>query len=343
MADMFSDFLGSLFGGGSGGGGIAGNIFNTLIAGATGGFKGRPQWRDLQFMNDATNRLWPDEIKRQGQFLEGLAPSQGAAMETLAPHQAAAYNTYQDATFGQDTARQTERIKSMASGLGMSPWEITGAGGATPLPSPSGPAPQGAQGRNPMPDFLSALTPLKIAEMSNKTSLMTAKMQTDTQRYIADQSTGKGGVARAQIEQAAATVENLRQSTKTGEASANLIWTQAQAAENEIALNTIRTFAQYAGQTSMEFMGYKSTTTNNFPALLKLYQKMTNTANLQGNQDNLSDLIRSMPADEWSKINRDIDRVAGMIQKGASDFVTGAGENIHNFLDSIVGNNDHKH
>lgn len=336
MADFFSDFLSSLTGGGSGGS-FLGQAFNTLVAGATGGFKGRPQWRDLQFMNDATNRLWPDEIKRQGQFLEGLAPSQGAAMETLAPHQAAAYNTYQDATFGADTARQTDRIKSMASGLGMSPWEITGAGGATPLPSPSGPMPQGAQGRNPMPDFLSALTPLKIAEMSNKTSLMQTKMQSDTQRYIADQQTGKGGVAQAQIEQAAATVENLRQATKTGKASESLLWTQGYAAENEAALSTIRTLAQYAGQTSVEFMGYKSTTTNQFPALVRLYQKMTNTNTLAGNQDNLGQLIAQMPADEWAKVNRDIDRVASIVAKGTKDLVTGAGENINNFLKGLTG------
>lgn len=331
MANLFSNFLSGLSGtGGS-------NLFNLLSGWATGGFKGRPQWRDLQFMNDAQNRLWPDEIKRQGDFLEGLAPSQGKAMETLAPYQAGAYNTYQNATFGQDTARQTERIKSMASNLGMSPWEITGAGGATPLPSPSGPMPQGAQGRSPMPDFLQGLMPLKIAEMQNKTSLMTAKMSNDTQRYIADQQTGKGGVAQAQIEQAAATVENLRQSTKTGHASENLIWTQAQAAENETALSTIRTFAQYAGQTSMEFMGYKSTSTNNFPALLKLYKQMTNTATLQGNQDHLADLIRAMPSNEWKQINKDIDQVVEIIAKRGSDMISGAGKAISDFMTSMTG------
>lgn len=87
----------------------------------------------------------------------------------------------------------------------------------------------------------------------------------------------------------------------------------------------------------MEFMGYKSTTTNNFPALLKLYQQMTNTATLQGNQDNLAELIKKMPADEWAKINRDIDRVAGMVTKGAQDILGNAGKGISDFLGSITG------
>src|SRR5690242_9865393 len=124
MAITPTNFLAGLSGGGGGGGDIASTLFNTLIAGASGGFKQRPQWRDLQFMNDATNRLWPDEIKRQGQFLQGIAPSQ-----------AMAYNDYQDRTYSEDTNRQINRIQQTGDALGMSPWEVTGAPGSSPLPT----------------------------------------------------------------------------------------------------------------------------------------------------------------------------------------------------------------
>lgn len=338
MAD-FLETLTSMFGSGNN----AGNLFNVLTSWATGGFKGRPQWRDLEFMNDVQNRLWPDEIARQGDFLEGIAPSQGRAMETLSPYQANAYNTYQDATYGADTQRQTDRIKTMASQLGMSPWEITGAGGATPLPSPGPSAPPPSRGENNMPAFLSGITPLATAKLQAQTALATTKMQTDTQRYVADQQTQGGKLPQAQIEQAAAAAQQAKALTEQTGAQTNLIWTQAQAAESDMALRTIETFARYAGTTTVSIPGYTSTTTNQLKDLAQLYQQLTDTAPLADRQEALKGLIKKMPADQWAKINRDIDRVSSMIAKGTQDFVTGAANNVHAFLDGIVGNNDHKH
>jgi len=138
--------------------------------------KDRPSWRDMQFMMDANERLAPRDIALQGQYLEGLAPAQ-----------AGAYNTYQDATYGQDTARQTSRIQEMASGLGMSPWEITGSSGAAPLPSPSfGGSNQGASKQ----EYMAQLVPLQIAKMNNETALATTAMQTMQQKYATDKTTG---------------------------------------------------------------------------------------------------------------------------------------------------------
>ena len=104
---MPNDFLEAL------GNSVASSGMNLITNWATGGFKGRPQWRDLEFMNDVQNRLWPDETKRQGQFLEGIAPSQGAA-----------HNTFQDATYLKDMSRQAQGIKQMGEDLGMNPWEL---------------------------------------------------------------------------------------------------------------------------------------------------------------------------------------------------------------------------
>lgn len=166
------DFLSSVGMGGDSAG-LAGQAFQTMIAAATGGFKGRPQWRDLQFMNDAQNRLWPDEIKRQGQFLEGLAPSQ-----------AKAYNTYQDSTYQADVDRKSQGLLSMAKQTGMTPWELAGEGGsAAPIPS-MGEAGQ-QQGSSQLGTYLQGLIPLQVAKTQAATQLATTRMQTDTQKAVA--------------------------------------------------------------------------------------------------------------------------------------------------------------
>lgn len=172
-----SDFLTGLSSGM--GQSIGGSLPGIIASWATGGFKGRPQWRDLSFMNDVANRLQPDETKRQGEFLEGLAPSQGAA-----------HNTFQDATYGQDTQRSIDRIKTTGEQLGMSPWELTGSNtSTTPI------APQGAQGDN----FMQTLTPVLIAKMNNQTALKQTAMQTQNALQLENIRQGGGKLSQTQI------------------------------------------------------------------------------------------------------------------------------------------------
>ena len=154
-----------------------GQALSGTLAGATAGLFGKSQVsnRDYQHQQNLLDSGNPREIRRQSAFLEGLAPSQGAA-----------YNTIQDATYAQDTQRQTDRIQTMGDQLGMSPWEITGSPGANPLPSPTGPAPQ-----NNNAQYMGALTQmaasanqsktqLKIAAMNNDTALRQTQIQADT-------------------------------------------------------------------------------------------------------------------------------------------------------------------
>lgn len=212
--------------------------FNFLTGLATGQYKGRPQWRDIQFMNDVQNRLWPDEIKRQGDFLTGLAPSQ-----------AQAYNTYQDQTFMGDVTRRTEGVKQMAGDLGMSPWELTGQGGAaTPLPSgQAGPSGGGGQ----LNTYLQGIMPLKLAQMQNQTSLKIAAMQNQTQRYGIDMAGGKSDTASTQ--NAATKAQQALTEALTKESG-----NRAKAIANETFLSNLRllldsrpTFSTTTGPVSM--------------------------------------------------------------------------------------------
>lgn len=130
----------------------------------SGGLKSQVSNRDYQHQQNLLDSGNPREIRRQANFLQGLAPAQGAA-----------YNTIQDATYAQDTQRQTDRIQTMGDQLGMSPWEITGSPGSAPLPSPTGPAPA-----NNNPQYMGALTQMATAANQNKTQLKIAAMNNDT-------------------------------------------------------------------------------------------------------------------------------------------------------------------
>lgn len=178
----------------------AASVFNSLMS--SGG--DRISNKDYQFYQDLADSGNPREIKRQSNFLEGMAPAQ-----------ANAYNTYENATYAQDTQRQVDRIKTTGEQLGMSPWEVTGAPGAAPLPSPyqQGNAGAGAQSAG---QFLQALTPLKIAEMNNQTQLKATEMNNQTAKDINDQNTAGGALAKKNIEnmdaQIAATLQGIPES-----------------------------------------------------------------------------------------------------------------------------------
>lgn len=152
---------------------FAGQAGQTLFNLVSGGGKSRPSWRDLQFMQDASERLAPRQIALQGDFLEGLAPSQ-----------AAAYNTYQDATFQGDTNREISRIQQMGDTLGMSPWELRGTSGSAALPSPQMQTPSQTAGASTQA-FMSALVPLEVAKIQARTQLASQAMQSDTAKAIA--------------------------------------------------------------------------------------------------------------------------------------------------------------
>ena len=322
MAGFGDQFLSSMMGGG---GDIVSSAFNTLVAGATGGFKGRPQWKDLQFMNDAQNRLWPDEIKRQGAFLEGLAPSQ-----------AAAYNTYQGATYHGDTDRQVDRIKDMSSSLGMSPWEITGAGGANPLPSP-GP-PQGQQGRSSMPDFLQALVPMQIAKQQSKTALMQTKMNNDTSLKIAGQQTAEGQLPQSQVALNAANKALSDQNLAESLARVSQINAQTDQTQVQTTLNMVTTLAMLAPKVSVGAGPYSITGIGDSSPLLQLGKALMNSG--PGERDEkVRAYLQSAPTNMMNQLARDMKTVSKYIKEnayqGGKDMFETAQQGLKGFLSGV--------
>lgn len=317
--DTISNAVSNMFGGGDSGGGgnIATSAFNTLIQAATGGFKGRPQWRDLSYMNDAQNRLWPDEIKRQGQFLEGIAPSQGRAMETMAHSQGAAHNTFQDATYAQDTQRSADRIKTLGTELGMSPWEITGTGSQnTPVPGPQ----QGStnQGQNPIGGFLQGIIPLQIAKMQNQTQLRTAEMANATQRYGIDMAQGKGDAAKAQIAQTQA-------QTLLTESQAVLTGAQTTAARSTTFINSLRLLLDALPTFNTGVPGANISGKTGTHSILQALKAVPGTG-YQDNDQALAKAISELPDDRWKQLQGEIAALAkgiGETAKQGTDQVTG--------------------
>lgn len=248
---------------GAGAGQAAGSGLMNLITGwATGGFKGRPQWRDINFMNDVQNRLWPDEIKRQGQFLEGMAPSQ-----------ANAYNTYQDQTYQQDVSRQTAGIKSMADELGMNYWELTGQGGSAALDPSAGSAGQ-QQGSSNMGQYLAGIIPLQQTKMQNAAMLQGKAMDNQTQLALEDKRQGGGAKAQSEIAlNAAHTTEAIARAGLTGsqEALNKALTTQAGATTAESQARTglakqQTTLAHYQSLTEQERANLTSAETKKIAA-----------------------------------------------------------------------------
>lgn len=301
-----ADFLSAL---GAGAGQAAGSQLLPLLASwATGGFKGRPQWRDLEFMNDATNRLFPDEIKRQGQFLEGIAGSQGKALETLAPHQAAAHNTFQDQTFLANVDRETAGIKKMSGELGMSPWELTGqSGSAAPLPS----LPQQgstAQGQSRTGEFLQGLVPLQVAKMQNQTQLAATAMNNQTAKdieYIRGGGKSEFGgtkLSQAQLDQVKDAAANLRAQTE----SVNV----------GTLTNAIMTIYNVAPKWTIDFMGNKLTGVEGDKAILSVLASPTGFTEDERRKA-VEKALQSVPASNHARIRQTILEGADKLAQGA--------------------------
>lgn len=317
---MFLETLGTI-------GNIAGSVSSVMQMFGIGK-KDRPSWRDMQFMMDTSERLAPRDIALQGQYLEGLAPAQ-----------AGAYNTYQNETYGEDTQRQIDRIKATGDQLGMSPWEVTGASGAAPLPSPSFGGGGQAPGRG---DFMSAMVPLKVAEMNNKTALAQTAMQTEAQKSIASQQTAGGKLPEAQLLKTAAetllthaSTAETQQRERTGQAQENASWAQGDFTRNQTALASLDTLAKWAGTTKVSLPGIEQSTTNNYPALLQMYRALqgVGTDSYPGQRaEAVQAYVSKIPADQFRQLERDAKRAARAALSLAGDTAKGFLDGVGNFF-----------
>lgn len=341
LSDIFgvgSNFLGNLTG-------SLGTSFGNQISNALFGRQDRLSNKDFQFYQDLADSGNPRDAARQNEFKNlTLATDIGTTnqfLKQVAPAQAEAYNTQQAATYGEDTARQTQRIQSMADGLGMSPWEITGAGGTNPIPSPSGGPPQRPQGnREAATGFLQAMTPLKVAEMGNRTALKqtemqnrTALKQTEMQVKQADQanrrSTAEGQLPVQQAATAAAAAEQAISAAGLNNANTDKT---VQATVIDLLKFVYEMLPTENMQGTLDVPGFKGSITTQqkqgFRDIVKALGRSPTARTGWTAKDDAAvrEALSKMPADQWSSLRRAIRRVA-----------QGAGNAANNTMD-FLGN-----
>lgn len=298
------------------GGGVA-NFLSGMDQPKTGKTEGRISNEDYQYHQDLLDSSNPREINRTNQFNTGVnqtnIDNQSAFLKGIAPAQAEGYNTYQNATYQADTDRQNDRILDQSKALGMSPWEITGSSGSAPLPSPSAPQQNPQQRNNNGAEFLSTMTPLAIAKMNNETSLKNTKMQTDTSKYIADQSTNKGQLPAAQtVQQAAQTVLTTMQTAQSS-AQTNNINTDSALKENQMWLNSVSTLLNALPTINIDTGIFKSTEKDGWRQALQMLGKM-DKSNITSA---LQRTVQTMPKPQFDQLTKDIIKLATMFSAGA--------------------------
>lgn len=279
--------------------------------------KDRPSWKDLQFMADTDQRLQPQRTATTGAFLEGLAP-----------YQAGAYNQYQDATFQGDTDRHIGRIQQTGDALGMSPWELTGAGGANPLPTQSFGDQQAPKGG----EYMSALVPLQTAKMQTQAQLASTLINAETQKYTVDKTTnqqqyttdqqqGGGQLAQSQIKQIASQIA-------VNDVTQAKAWTDVDVANQQMVLNLFDTIIKAAPKDTIQLPGFTSTSTPGWRDMAQILQNLGFKAE-QDHADRVK-ILKSLPPDDWGDLKRGIINtaktagdMAGDAMKGIGDFLNG--------------------
>jgi hypothetical protein len=160
-------FLGGLFGGVAQG---AGGAIGAGIGGSLYGGK-RVSSSDARHNEILLDRHQANQANRDTDTIHRMMPAE------IWQH-----NTYQDATFGEDTRRMNERNQSLFYDKGVSPWELVGSQPASPLPTMGGQKSAGGAGG---PAALASQIQAKTAErqqtLQASTALAQTKMQTDTQ------------------------------------------------------------------------------------------------------------------------------------------------------------------
>lgn len=280
--------------------GIGSAIAGPIVSGLFG-----PQDRisHERFVENETRMDWHNQnnIGRESAFLAGVTPAR-----------ADAYNTYQDATYASDTARQAGRIQTLGKELGMSPWELTGQQGAGAAPVMPGPSGSGNSAQN----YMSSLVPLKQAEIQSKTALLTTAIQAQAQRDIAGQQTNDGAIGKATTANIEAdTLIKAAQQMQTI-AQTDLINTQQAAATNNMFLDAIRTIATLLPKQTLDFGIYKEEALENYSTLMRLVPeipRMTGTST--DINDKLESTIKQLSASEYKELRNSAVALAGLISK----------------------------
>lgn len=294
--------------------------------------KSRPSARDLQFMADMERNLQPQKTATTGAYLTGLAP-----------YEATAYNTYQDATYTADTARQISRTQEMAGALGMSPWELMGNQGAVALPSPQLSGSSASAASSQVGQYMGNMTQASIAQSNNRTALTQTAIQALTQAAIADQQTAGGQVGLTQAQLNAANTVNAALQSKQIQAATDLTtaqeartWSETERTSQQTTLDAIATIAEWAGKTTVSIGPYSTTTTNQYPELMKLFAALRQNDTGARNADIIQNYTQSLPKDQFVKLTDDLQKAIDAMLATGANIGGSALDSVSNFLDGLV-------
>lgn len=264
--------------------------------------------RDFQRQQDQLDQANPREIARQGRFLTGVAPAE-----------AEAHNIFQEATYGEDTQRQKERLDTLFPGT--SPWERLGssAGGQLQGPSTSGDTSPGAAQQ-----FLASVTQsqaaIQAAKINQRTAIATETIRAGTARDVAETTAGP---ANRQ-----ATLSELKNETEIAlmEAGINLQTKQAQNIPLRYKLDAMiadrDTFTKVLPYLPKRIWKIGPFRWEDYPDIQLVLNGMSES-NAIGK--GMANAIQKIPERQWQKFNKDASKVI-------YDIVNQGAESVSRFL-----------
>jgi len=337
VAKAAGSFLGSL---GSGAGQAAGSaignsVFSNLNSGIT-----RVRREDVDHNQNMADLINPREIRRQGEFLSGIAP-----------YQADAYNTYQDQTFSADTARQGERISTLMPiqaqadldyqntvYAGTSPWERLGSNASPSLqaPSPTRGGPDAApDGAAIMSQFLPLITAQIQADTAKSTAMINATSQQNvakTQQETALKTTGiqtaDGALPTNQAAQAAAQTLLTEAQKSNVEASTEKTSAETEKVRQETSISAAAAMLDAMPSETIDLGIIKW---QGKPGWRQILPILTSPNGAGNRRNEIEKAMKSLPADSWSQVHKDMLEMASLFVKGTGAAVQGV-SNVRNFL-----------
>lgn len=314
-------------------GGISDAVFGAIggkIKGAINPSDNRVSQADNTHAQNLLDQNNPREIARQSSFLTGIAPAQ-----------ASAYNTYQDATYGQDTARQIERTRALAPVeaetdlaymdtvyAGTSPWERLGSSAAPSLSAPEpSEGPPSSNGAGAHSQFLPLLSTQMQTENAKEIALIQAQnakdiaeIQTGAQLQAVGIQTDNGNLPRQQSLESASRVLLQGAQTWESEARAGKTQVETEKVRQDMAIGQIATFLSASPKEIIDLGLIKYEHRPGWENLLPL---LSVESNPQTRKSAIEDALKKMPPDQFSGMKRDIIEIAAMVSKGSQTLAHG--------------------
>ena len=284
-------------------------------------------WKDFNRHQDQQDQANPREINRQRAFLEGLAPTESRI-----------YNQQQDATYGEDTRRQQERMDTLYAGT--SPWERLGSNAATPMAADVGGNTQPNQQGQILASLAATEAQMKNTQVQAQTAKQTAAISAlgNLAGSTMQRQTGKETTTN-QAEQV-----KIQQKLMAGQTERWLDLTKTERAK--LVQESLKTVASLAPREELKTLpgpisrvDSKAATGISQALLSNNYVHFDHGGHQKGNLDRI---IQGMSDPALNKLRNSLVRLLGqgahIVEKGgdAAGALIGTGENIGSFLKSLV-------